>query len=63
MLNDAITVQLRLPELVVLETLELSDRIEVAAKYASEEADCPRCQRPTWQVYQWHRQRKKDAEL
>ena len=63
MLTDAITVQLRLPGLVVLEARESSDRIEVAAKVAAEAAACPRCQRPTWQVHEWRRQRKRDARL
>lgn len=63
MLTDAIRVQLRLPGLVVLEARESSDRIEVATKYAEEEAACPRCQRPTWQVHEWRKQRKRDAQL
>ena len=63
MLTDAIRVQLRLPGLKVLEARESSDRIEIAAKVEAEEAACPRCQRPTWQVHEWHRQRKRDAEL
>lgn len=63
MLKDAITVELRLPGLVVLETAETRDRIEVATRYESEEAVCPRCQRPTWRVHQWRRQRKRDAQL
>jgi len=62
-LTDAITVQLRLPGLVVLEAIERSDRIEVATRYESEEAACPRCQRLTWRVHQWRRQRKRDAKL
>ena len=53
MLTDAITVQLRLPGLVVLDAAEWQDRIEVATQYANEEASCPRCQRLTWQVHQW----------
>ena len=63
MLKNAITVGLRLPGLVVLESEERSDCIEVAARYEAEEAGCPRCQRPTWRVHQWRRQRKRDAEL
>lgn len=63
MLTDAITVSLRLPGLVVLGGQELSDRIEVATRCAAEEAECPRCQRSTWQVHQWRRQRKRDARL
>ena len=63
MLTDAITVQLRLPGLTVLDAREMSDRIEVATRYQSEEAPCPRCQRPTWRVHQWQRQRKRDAKL
>jgi len=62
-LNDAITVELGLPGLVVLEAREMSDRIEVATEYANEEAVCPRCQQPTWRVHQRRRQRKRDALL
>jgi transposase len=62
-LTDAITVKLRLPGLVVLDGRELSDRIEVAARYETEAAACPRCQKPTWRVHQWLRQRKRDARL
>jgi len=61
--NDAITVELRLPGLVVLESVERGDRIEVATEYANEEAVCPRCQQPTWRVHQRRRQRKRDAQL
>lgn len=63
MLTDAITVRLRLPGLVVLDGRERSDCIEVAAKCEADEAECPRCQRPTWQVHQWLRQRKRDLKL
>lgn len=63
MLEDAITVKLRLPGLVVLAGQELGDRIEVATRCEAEEAICPRCQRHTWQVHQWRRQRKRDAKL
>lgn len=63
MLTDAITVELRLPGLVVLESVEMSDRIEVATEYANEEAVCPRCQQPTWRVHQRRRQRKRDAQI
>ena len=63
MLTDAIRVELRLPGLVVLEARESSDRIEVATRYEQEEASCPRCQRCTWQVHEWRKQRKRDARL
>ena len=63
MLTDAITVELGLPGLVVLEAKETGDRIEVATEYANQEAVCPRCQKPTWRVHQRRRQRKRDAEL
>ena len=63
MLTNAITVELRLPGLVVLEAVETEDRIEVATEYAGQEAACPRCQRPTWRVHQRRRQRKRDAQL
>ena len=63
MLTDAITVKLRLPGLVVLDGQELTDRIEIAARVEAEEVACPRCQRLTWRVHQWQRQRKRDARL
>ena len=63
MLTDAITVELRLPGLVVLEAVESGDRIEVATRYETEEVTCPRCQQRTWRVHQWGRQRKRDAQL
>ncbi len=63
MLTNAITVELRLPGLVVLEAAETEGRIEVATEYANQEAVCPRCQRPTWRVHQRRRQRKRDAHL
>lgn len=63
MLTDAITIKLRLPGLVVLDERELSDRIEVAARCEAEAATCPRCQKATWRVHQWLRQRKRDAQL
>jgi transposase len=62
-LKDAITIELRLPGLVVLEVAEGSDRIEVATEYANQEAVCPRCQQPTWRVHQRRRQRKRDTQL
>ena len=63
MLTDAITVQLRLPGLVVLDVAERPDRIEVATEFRNEEAICPRCERATWQVHQWCKQRKRDLDL
>jgi transposase len=62
-LKNAITVELRLPGLVVLEAVETADRIEVATEYANQEAVCPRCRQPTWRVHQRRRQRKRDAQL
>jgi transposase len=62
-LSQAITVQLRLPGLVVWGVVEREDAIEVVAQYAATEANCPRCGRPTWQVHQVHEQRKRDAPL
>ena len=61
--RDAITVELRLPGLVVLEARETRDCIEVATRYETQEAACPRCQQQTWRVHQWQRQRKRDAQL
>lgn len=63
MLSDAITVRFGLGELVVLGTHEDGYTIEVVASYAAAEASCPRCDRTTRQVHQWHRQRKQDAAL
>lgn len=63
MLTNAITVELGLPGLVVLDAVETWDRIEVATEYAKQEAVCPRCQRPTWRVHQRRCQRKRDAQL
>jgi len=60
---DVITIRLRLPGLAVLGVKETGRWIEVAAQYGEEEADCPRCGRSTWQVHQWHLQRKRDAKL
>jgi len=62
-LTDAITVRLRLPGLVVLGAQEWGDHIEIVARYGNEEAPCPGCRRSTWQVHQWHGQRKRDAKL
>ena len=63
MQDDVITVRLRLPELVVLRGKETKGWIEVVARYRREEAVCPRCGLGTWQVHQWHVQRKRDAKL
>lgn len=63
MQTDAITIRLRLPGLVTLGAREWEDHIEVVARYESEEAVCPGCGRSTWQVHQWHAQRKRDARL
>jgi transposase len=49
--------------LVVLGTHEDDYAVEVVAHYAAAEASCPRCDRTTRQVHQWHRQRKQDASL
>jgi transposase len=63
MQEDVITVRLRLAGLRVLGTRETGRWIEVVARYGNEEAICPRCERSTWQVHQWHLQRKRDAKL
>lgn len=60
---ETITVELGLDGLRVLESAESSDRLEIAAEYASEEASCPRCGRSTWRVHQRRKQRKRDLEL
>jgi transposase len=61
--GDCITVKLRLQGVKVLAVNETPAWIEVVARYEDEKANCPRCQRPTWQVHQWHLQRKRDAKL
>ena len=63
MRKDVITIQLRLPGLVVLDVKEGARWIEVVVRYREEEAVCPRCGHSTWQVHQWHLQRKRDAKL
>lgn len=63
MCDDGITIRLRLKDVVVLGCNELERGIEVVGRYRQEEATCPRCGCPTWQVHQWHLQRKRDAKL
>lgn len=63
MQEDRISIELRLPGVMVLEVKEEEDWIEVLAQYRVQDADCPRCGRSTWQVHQWHLQRKRDARL
>src|SRR3972149_1248977 len=61
--DDSITIRLRLTGLRVLAVKEAGKWIEVVAQYRDNEAVCPRCERSTWQVHQWHLQRKRDARL
>jgi len=61
--DDRISIELRLPGVKVLEVKEDEHWIEVVGRYRVEEADCPRCGHPAWQVHQWHLQRKRDAKL
>ncbi len=63
MQDDRISIELRLPEVVVLGVKEEERWIEVVGRYRTEETDCPRCGCATWQVHQWHLQRKRDARL
>ena len=63
MQDDRISIELRLPGVKVLEVKEEEQWIEVLGQYRAKEADCPRCGRPTWQIHQWHLQRKRDARL
>ena len=63
MRSDGVTVRLRLPGLVVLGSKEWEGSIEVVARYSNEEAICRVCARSTWQVHQWHAQRKRDAKI
>jgi len=61
--DDRISIELRLPGVKVLGVKEEEHWIEVLGQYGEPEADCPRCGRSTWQVHQWHLQRKRDARL
>ena len=61
--DDLISIELRLPGVMVLGVKEEEHWIEVVGQYRAQDADCPRCGRPTWQVHQWHLQRKRDAKL
>lgn len=61
--EDAITVQLRLEGLVVLDVAERPDRIDVATMCASKVAACPRCKRASGKVYDRREQRKRDLAL
>ncbi len=63
MQDDRISIQLRLPGVKVLGVKEEEHWIEVIGRYQTEEAICPQCGRSTWQVHQWHLQRKRDAKL
>ena len=63
MQDDLISIELRLPGVMVLQVKEGEHWIEVVGQYRAQEADCPRCGRPTWQVHQWRLQRKRDARL
>ena len=63
MQDDRISIELRLPGVKVLDVKERRHWIEVLGEYKTEEAECPRCGRPTWQVHQRHLQRKRDAKL
>ncbi|MFQ5472742.1 MAG: hypothetical protein ACE5FA_07655 [Dehalococcoidia bacterium] len=50
MQDDRISIELGLPEVVVLGVKEEERWIEVVGQYRTEEADCPRCGRATWQA-------------
>lgn len=63
MQEQAITVELQLPGLRVLDVRESAHEIAVAVQYAADEAPCPGCGQATWQVHQWRRQYKRDLEL
>lgn len=63
MQDDRISIELRLPGVMVLEVKEEEHWIEVVGQYRAQEADCPKCGRSAWQVHQWHLQRKRDARL
>jgi transposase len=61
--DDRISIELRLPGVKVLKVKEEEHWIEVVGQYRTKEAACPQCGRLTWQVHQWHLQRKRDARL
>jgi transposase len=61
--DDRISIEFGLLGLVVVDMKEEPHWIEILVRYETEEADCPRCGRSTWQVHQWHLQRKRDARL
>jgi transposase len=63
MQENCIAIQPRLPGVKVLDVKEDRHWIEVLGQYRTEEAECPRCGRSTWQVHQWHLQQKRDARL
>jgi transposase len=60
---QAITVELQLPGLRVMDQREDAWTIDVAVRYETDEAPCPHCGRPTADVHQWRQQRKQDADL
>jgi transposase len=61
--TDRISIELRLPELEVLDVDETEHWIEVVAQFKSATGDCPTCGRPSGQIHQSHLQRKRDARL
>ena len=61
--SDLISIELMLPELMVLGVNESQHWIEVVAQYRGETGDCPQCGRRTGQIHQSHLQRKRDARL
>ncbi len=63
MQDDRISIELRLAGVKVLDVKERRGWIEVLGEYKTEEVECPKCGRPTWQVHQRHLQRKRDARL
>lgn len=64
MLNqDAITVQLGLEGMVVLDVAEGPERIDIATAYAGEGAVCPRCKRRSGKVHDRREQCKRDLSL
>lgn len=63
MQDDRISIELRLPELMVLAVNEAEQWIEVVAQFRRETGECPRCGRMSGQIHQSHLQRKRDARL
>lgn len=63
MQDDCIAVALGLPQLKVLNQVELADRFEVTVIYRQEQVTCPRCGQVTTKEHEMSLQRKQDRKL